>query len=80
MCAHNQTWQSSHQASILKLASSQLFMLLKQEQSLIVHVYPGSSTHPKVVFREVLYPIELEFGKVDFLGERKYGEKPLGAE
>ena len=23
-------------------------------------IYPGSSTHPKVVFREVLHPIELE--------------------
>ena len=23
-------------------------------------IYPGSSTHPKVVFRKVLHPIELE--------------------
>ena len=29
-------------------------------------IYPGSSTYPKVVFREVLHPIELEFGNVDF--------------
>ena len=28
--------------------------------------YAGSSTHPKVVFREVLHSIELEFGNVDF--------------
>ena len=32
------------------------------------------------VFREVLHPIKLEFGNVDFWGERKTGEKPLGAE
>ena len=31
----------------------------------ITDIYPGSSTHPKVVFREVLHPIELEFGNVD---------------
>jgi len=29
-------------------------------------IYPGSSTHPKVVFREVLHSIELEFKNVDF--------------
>ena len=29
---------------------------------IIVNIYPGSSTHPKEVFREVLHPIELEFG------------------
>ena len=28
------------------------------------NVYPGSSTHPKVVFREGLHPIELQFGNV----------------
>ena len=33
---------------------------------LIIDIYPGSSTHPKVVFREVLHLIELEFGNVDF--------------
>ena len=33
---------------------------------IIIDIYPGSSTHPKVVFREVLHPIELEFGNVDF--------------
>jgi len=36
-----------------------------------------------VVFREVLHPIELEFGNVDFSGEGKTGEpgeKHLGAE
>ena len=46
-------------------------------------IYLGSSTHPKVVFREVLHPIELEFGTVDFRGEGKIGEpgeKPLGVE
>ena len=40
----------------------------------IIDIYPGSSTHPKVVFREVLHPIELEFGNVDFWGEGKTGE------
>mgnify|MGYP007058653213 CR=1 FL=1 len=37
----------------------------------------------KVVFREVLHPIKLEFGNVDFSGEGKTGEageKPLRAE
>ena len=29
-------------------------------------VYPRSSTHSKVVFREVLHAIEFEFGNVDF--------------
>ena len=29
-------------------------------------IYPGSSTHPKVVFGEVLHQIKLEFGNVDF--------------
>ena len=29
-------------------------------------VYPGTSTYSKVLFREVLYPIELKFGSVDF--------------
>ena len=50
---------------------------------LINDVYRGSSTHLKVVFIEVLHPIELEFGNVDFWGERKTGEpgeKPIGAE
>ena len=32
----------------------------------IIDVYPGSSTYPKVVFKEVLHPIELEFGNADF--------------
>ena len=43
---------------------------------------PGSSTHLKIVFREVLHPIDLEFGNVDFRGEGKTvepGEKLLGA-
>ena len=35
-------------------------------KKLIIDIYPGSSTHPKVVFREVLHLIELEFGNVDF--------------
>ena len=50
---------------------------------LIIDIYTESSTHPKVVFREVLYPIELELRNVDFWGEGKTGEpgeKPLGAE
>ena len=29
-------------------------------------VYPGNSTYSKVVFRELLHPIELKFGNVDF--------------
>lgn len=29
-------------------------------------IYSGSSTHAKVVFSEVLYPIELEFENGDF--------------
>ena len=33
---------------------------------IISNIFPGSSTHSKVVFREVLQPIELEFGKIDF--------------
>ena len=33
---------------------------------IIIDIYPGGSTHPKVVFREVMHPIELEFGSVDF--------------
>ena len=32
--------------------------------NLINDIYPGSSTHEKVVFREVLHPIELEFRNV----------------
>ena len=34
---------------------------------IINDIYPGSSIHSKVVFREVLHPIELEFGKCWFL-------------
>ena len=41
---------------------------------IINDIYTGSSTHPKVVFREVLHPIKLEFGNVDFWGEGKTGE------
>ena len=33
---------------------------------IINDIYPGSSTYPKVVVREVLHPIELEFENVDF--------------
>ena len=36
------------------------------QEIIIIDIYPGSFTHPKVVFREVLHPIELEFGYVDF--------------
>ena len=32
-------------------------------------IYPESSTHAKAVFREVLHPIELGFGNVDFWGQ-----------
>jgi len=49
----------------------------------MIDIYPGSSTHLKVIFREVPHLIELEFGNVDFWGEGKTGEpgeKPLGAE
>ena len=49
---------------------------------MISDIYPGSSPHPKVVFRD-LHPIELEFGNVDVLGDGKIGEpgeKPLGSE
>jgi len=49
-------------------------------QLIINDIYPGSSTHSKVVFKEVLHPIELEFGNADFWGEGKTGRKPLGAE
>jgi len=50
---------------------------------IINDIYPGSSTHSKVIFREVLHAIELEFGNVDFWGEgktREPREKPLRAE
>ena len=50
---------------------------------IIIDIYPRSSTHIKVVFREVLHPIEVEFGNVEFWGEgktREPGEKPLRAE
>ena len=33
---------------------------------IITDIHRGSSTHAKVVFREVLHSIELEFGNVDF--------------
>jgi len=36
------------------------------QEIIIIDIYPGSFTHPKVVFRDVLHPIELEFGYVDF--------------
>ena len=38
---------------------------------LIIDIYPGRSTHPKVVFREFLHPIELKFRNVDFEERRK---------
>ena len=50
---------------------------------MINDIYPGRSTHAKVVLREALYPVKLEFGNVDFWQEGKTGEpgeKPLGAE
>ena len=57
---------------------------LKQLIIIIINdIYPGSSTHPKVVLGEVLHPIKLEFGNVDFRGEGKIGEpgeKRVGAE
>ena len=56
---------------------------LRLTSLIIIDIYPGISTHPKVVFREVLHPIKLKFRNVDFWGEGKTeepGEKPLGAE
>ena len=47
------------------------------------NICPGSSTHTKVVFREVLLVVELKFGNVVFWGEgktRESREKPLGEE
>ena len=38
----------------------------KRKKERIIDIYPGSSTHPKVVYLEALHPIELEFGNVDF--------------
>ena len=32
---------------------------------IISNIYPGCSTHSKVVFTEVLHPIELEFGNAN---------------
>ena len=44
-------------------------------------IYPGSSTHREVVYREVLHPDRIRIWKCWFLGrEGKTGEKPLGAE
>ena len=42
---------------------------------LIIDICPGSSTHPKVVFKEALHPIELEFGNLVF-EERGKPENP----
>ena len=42
---------------------------------IINDIYPGSFTHPKVAFREVMPPIKLEFGNVDF-EERGKPENP----
>ena len=45
--------------------------------------YIRGSTHAKVVFEEVLHPIELEFGNAGLWEEGKTGEpkeKPLGEE
>ena len=47
------------------------------------NICPGSSTHTKVVFREVLHVVELKFENVAFWGEgktRESREKPLGEE
>ena len=41
---------------------------LKRKKIIISDIYPGSSSHLKVVFREVLHSIELDFGNVDFWG------------
>ena len=40
---------------LINLTSCYLLLLL-----FINDIYPGSSTHSKVAFREVMYPIELE--------------------
>ena len=34
---------------------------------IIIDIYTGSSTHPKVVFMEVLYSIELELNSIELL-------------
>ena len=60
-----------------------LHILLQYTMKLKFEIYPGSSIRVKVVSREVLYPIELEFGNVGFWEEGKTGElreKSLGEE
>lgn len=47
----------------------------KQVIIIIIDIYPGSSTHPKVVFREVMHPIKLEFGNVSELAVQHSKEK-----
>ena len=40
--------------------NSTMSVLAISTKDMIYDIYPGSSTHSKVVFREVLHPIELE--------------------
>ena len=42
---------------------------------IINDIYPGSFTHPKVVLREVMHPIKLEFGNVSELAVQHSKEK-----
>ena len=40
-------------------------------------IYPGSSTHREVVFREVLHPDRIRIWNVGFWGKPEYPEKNL---
>ena len=51
------------------------YFSLRTFTTIINDIYPGSFTYPKVVFREVMHPIKLEFGNVDF-EERGKPENP----
>ena len=52
-------------AELLQCLARYVFQTGKNRNVIISNIYPGSSTHLKVVFREVKHPIELEFGNVD---------------
>ena len=56
------------------------YFSLRPFRTIIINdIYPGSFTHPKVVFREVMHPINLEFGIVYFeeRGKLESSEKNL---
>ena len=57
--------ETKHTNTFTKLFCHAIFFF-KLIIIIINDIYPGSSTHSKVVFREVLHAIELEFGNVDF--------------